>query len=167
MEDLARAAGISRQGLYLHFDTKEALFKAAVLRLVGDLRAAWQSALEREGADVGERVAAALEAMHGLAIGEAAAHMNELLETAAALVGPVVDEVERELVVAVARLFTTSGIAADWAAVGLSAKELAENVWAASMGLKYTSPSTAAYRKSMRAVVKMATKGAPATHRRP
>ena len=31
MDDLARAAGLSRQGLYLHFATKEALFKQMVL----------------------------------------------------------------------------------------------------------------------------------------
>ena len=52
MDDLARAAGLSRQGLYLHFPTKETLFKEAVLQLIATTRATSRAALADE-ADLG------------------------------------------------------------------------------------------------------------------
>src|SRR5258708_35954114 len=67
MDDLARAAGLSRQGLYLHFATKEALFKDAVLQLIATSRAAGRAALGREDLDVEERLLGAFEAVHGVA----------------------------------------------------------------------------------------------------
>src|SRR5262245_46989826 len=43
MDEVARAAGVSRQGLYLHFSTKEELFGAAVEHALGaSLEAATQ-----------------------------------------------------------------------------------------------------------------------------
>jgi AcrR family transcriptional regulator len=62
-EDLARAAGLSRQGLYLHFETKESLFKATVLRIVSQSRAKHRAALQRDDLDVEERLLAAFEAL--------------------------------------------------------------------------------------------------------
>src|SRR5688572_25054847 len=48
MDDVARAADISRQGLYLHFPTKEDLFRAATRHaLEGALRAAGDVLAER------------------------------------------------------------------------------------------------------------------------
>src|SRR5271170_5728594 len=68
MDDLARAAGISRQGLYLHFATKEALFKEGVLRLVTASRDAGRAALAREDLSIEERLLGAFEAVHGITI---------------------------------------------------------------------------------------------------
>src|SRR4051812_11136713 len=70
MDDLARAAGLSRQGLYLHFATKDALFKEAVLQVIARTRAAGRAALARDSLDVEERLLGAFEAVHGQAIGE-------------------------------------------------------------------------------------------------
>jgi AcrR family transcriptional regulator len=157
MDDLARAAGLSRQGLYLHFDTKEALFKAAIVRLIAALRSAWRGVLEEEDASTEDRIVGAFETLHGMTLHEpgAAGHMQELLETARSLVGSAVEDLEPELITAVARLLTSSGVAASWVDVGVSAKELAENLWAASSGLKHTCTSAAAYRKGMRTAVKI------------
>src|ERR1700704_4293144 len=65
MEDVARAAGISRQGLYLQFASKEALFRAAVGR---ELHAALAEAfrcLDADGAGLDRRVVLALDAWLG------------------------------------------------------------------------------------------------------
>ncbi len=45
MEDVARAADISRQGLYLHFRDKEALFRAAIGKMIDDGLAALDAEL--------------------------------------------------------------------------------------------------------------------------
>ena len=70
MDDLARAAGLSRQGLYLHFATKEALFKDSVLQLIAASRAAARAALAREGLDLEARLLAMFEAVHAHSIGQ-------------------------------------------------------------------------------------------------
>lgn len=156
MDDLARAAGLSRQGLYLHFPTKEALFKEGVLALVASTRARGREALAREDLDVEERLLGAFEAVHGHAIGEPGAeHMNELLETSVQLVGPVVEEMDQSLVADVARVLRSTGVAAAWKDDGVSAKDLAEHLVAASYGVKHRVPTPAAYRDRMRVAVRL------------
>jgi AcrR family transcriptional regulator len=160
MDDLARAAGLSRQGLYLHFATKEALFKDAVLHLVSSLREAGRAALAREEIGIEERLLAAFEAVHAHAVGQPGAeHMNELLETAAQLVGPVAFEVEQALAGDIAKALRSAGVAAAWREVGVSAKELAEHLCAASHGVKHRVATAADYRDRMRVALKIVCRG--------
>jgi AcrR family transcriptional regulator len=160
MDDLARAAGLSRQGLYLHFATKEALFKEAVVYTIEAMRGAARSALAGEKLSVEERLLGAFEAVHAHAIGQAgAAHVNELLDAAAALVGPVVDELEQELASEIVRLLRVSGVAARWKDAGVSAKDLASTLYSTSLGLKHSLTSPAAYRDRMRVAVQIACRG--------
>lgn len=160
MDDLARAAGLSRQGLYLHFATKEALFKDAVLHLIASTREAGQAALAREELDVEERLLAAFEAVHGHMIGHPGAeHLSELLETARQLVGPVVDEMETTLAAGVARVLRSAGVAARWKEIGASAKDLAEHLCATSYGVKHRVATMAEYRDRMRVAVRIVCRG--------
>jgi AcrR family transcriptional regulator len=160
MDDLARAAGLSRQGLYLHFATKEALFKEALLQLVATTRAAGRAALARDDLDVEERLVSAFEAVHGQMIGQPGAeHMAELMETAAQLVGSVVDELDQGLVADVARVLRSAGVAARWKEAGIGAKDLAENLCAASAGVKHGVTTAAEYRERMRVAVRIVCRG--------
>jgi AcrR family transcriptional regulator len=160
MDDLARAAGLSRQGLYLHFATKDALFKDAVLQVVATTRAAGRAALGQSELPVEERLLGAFEAVHGLTIGQPGAeNMNELLETAAQLVGPVVDEMERALVADVARLLRSAGVAAGWKEAGIGAKDLAEHLCAVSSGVKHRVSTPGDYREQMRIAVRIVCRG--------
>jgi AcrR family transcriptional regulator len=160
MDDLARAAGLSRQGLYLHYATKEALFEATVLHVVGATRAASRAALAREDASVEDRVLGAFEAIHGHAVGQAGGdHWNELLETTGKLVGPVVGELESSIIGDVARVLRAAGVAARWKRVGVSVKELAETLYSTSTGVKHRVTTTADYRDRMRTAVRIACAG--------
>jgi AcrR family transcriptional regulator len=157
MDDLARAAGLSRQGLYLHFPTKEALFKETVLRVVTATRAAGRAALSADNVDVEERILTAFEALHGHAIGQPGTeHMNELLETATELMGPVVVELEEAITADIARVLRTSGVAAHWKDRGVSAKDLAEHLYSTSYGVKHRVATPAEYRDRMRVAVHIA-----------
>jgi AcrR family transcriptional regulator len=161
MDDLARAAGLSRQGLYLHFPTKEALFKEAVAALIASTRAAYKAALGRKDLDLPERLLAAFEAAHGHTIGQPGAeNINELLEAATALVGPVVEELDRETTADIARALQKGGVAAAWKRQGLSANALAENLVSTSAGVKHRATSLAEYRDRMRIAVKIVCRGA-------
>ena len=156
MDDLARAAGLSRQGLYLHFKTKDELFKAAVVRLTSAERDKQRAALGRTDLDVDERLLGAFDAMHGQAVGSAwGEHMDELLETAAALVGPIVQQLEAEFVTAIAGILARSGVAAAWKRAGVSARELADHLYATSCGLKHAVKTASEYRARMRIALKI------------
>ena len=162
MDDLARAAGISRQGLYLHFPTKEALFKDALLTLIATTRAAGRAALDREDLGVEERLVAAFEAVHGHAIGQPGAeHMNELLETSVELVGPAIADLEEGIVADIARLLRSSGVAAAWKGDGVTAKDLAEQLYSTSCGVKHRVASAADYRDRMRTAVRIVCRARP------
>ena len=156
MDDLARAAGISRQGLYLHFATKEALFKEAVLHVVSVIRGNAHAALVNEDASLEDRLVAAFEAAHAVAIGQSGGeHITELLETAAALVGPIEAELAAEIIADVALTLKNAGVAAAWKSAGISAKTLAENLYSTSYGIKHRVKTAAEYRASIRVAVRI------------
>jgi len=161
MDDLARAAGLSRQGLYLHFPTKEALFKEAVSTLVASLRAAFRDALARDGLPVEDRLVAAFEAANAHAIERAnAEHLNALLEAATALVGDEIRKLDDDTVADVTKALQRSGVATRWKSTGISAHALAENLCATSAGLKHRVSTAAEYRERMRVAVRLVCRGA-------
>ena len=156
---IAKAAGLSRQGLYLHFATKEALFKDAVASMIAATRAAYKAALARSDVGLEERLLLAFEAAHGHAIGPSAELLNELLEAATELVGPVVDELDRDAAADVARSLQKSGAGACWKRLGLSAQALAEHLLCTSTGAKHRVKSLAEYRERMRVALRLVCRG--------
>ncbi|MCE9573415.1 MAG: TetR/AcrR family transcriptional regulator [Deltaproteobacteria bacterium] len=156
MDDLARAVGLSRQGLYLHFPTKEALFKAAMLGVEATMRAAGRAALADEAAPIEDRLLAMFEAVEGQIVGQIAVeHMTELLETATALLGPVLVERTEAIVAEVARALRAAGVMARWKD-GTTAKDLAEHLCATSYGIKHRVATREEYRARMRLAIRLA-----------
>jgi AcrR family transcriptional regulator len=158
MDDIARAVGISRQGLYLHFPTKEAVFKAMVSRTLESMRTEAGAALSHADHDIEERLLGAFAAMHSKAIG--VEYLGELMATMTALIGPVFREVEKAVVSDVARALDAAGIATRWKEAGVSAKELAGNLSATSEGIKRAVTTPAEYFDRMRVAVRIVCRGA-------
>jgi len=159
MDDLSRAAGLSRQGLYLHFPTKEALFKDAVSSLIATMRAEFHDALAKEDVGIEERLVTAFEDAHAHAIDAGAEHMNELLEAATALVGDELCAMDEATVADVARALSRSGVAARWKAAGVSAHALAAHLHATSAGVKHLVATQNEYRERMRIAVRIVCQG--------
>jgi hypothetical protein len=67
--------------------------------------------------------------------------------------------VERTLVADVARVQRSSGVAAKWKDAGLSAKDVVENLFATSYGVKHRAATTATYREQMRMAVRLVCRG--------
>src|SRR5258708_28156922 len=63
MDDVARAAGVSRQGLYLYFDTKDLLFREALQHLMSHLISAARAAAEDRNLSLRDRLLGAFEAV--------------------------------------------------------------------------------------------------------
>jgi len=98
MEDIAKAAGMSRPALYLHFAGKEAILRALVGLYYARLGNAVEAALA--GAGTPEEVLERAFACHAAAIPDAvlrAAHGEELLDRTAALCGDIFVEGEGRL----------------------------------------------------------------------
>lgn len=155
MDDLARAANLSRQGLYLHYKTKDALFKAAILQLVEASGAAAREALTSDD-DIETRLLAAFTAMHGGMVGQPGSeHLDELQATILQIVGPVVAEMEDGVIADLARALRSAGVSAQWKDAGVTAKDLAQHLYTASCGVKHRVQTAAEYRDHMRVAVRI------------
>ncbi|WP_079152866.1 TetR/AcrR family transcriptional regulator [Streptomyces malaysiensis] len=159
MDDVARAADISRQGLYLHFKTKNALFRAVVAQMLDDLRGATWQALGRTDHTVEERLAGAFEAFHAVTVEIVDRETYaETLRAAQAFAAAPMNRLEHDLVTDVAALLTQSGRANAWEAAGLSATDVAQHLFDASAGAKYESASLDEYRRRLRVSVRVVTR---------
>lgn len=160
MDDLARAAGLSRQGLYLHYATKEALFRAVTTYVLEKTREAGETMLRDGSLDVEQKLVGAYEAMHAALIGTVQGeHMDELVRAAGELLGPVVPELEDAMNGEVATVLKKSGVAARWKDAGITAKDLAAQLDATSRGLKHSVKDVAEYRAKMTVAVRLVCRG--------
>ncbi|MCR6476103.1 TetR/AcrR family transcriptional regulator [Variovorax sp. ZS18.2.2] len=165
MDDLARAAGISRQGVYLHFTSKDELFKEAVTWFAQRGIAAMRAALAKEDLPIEERLIGAFAALHAQNDGSQMSleHMSEIVATARELVGPVLEEFDLVVPKELARAIQSAGAAVPWRAAGLTAKSLAQHLFAASHGLKHYAKTPAEYQAGIRIAVRLVCGGpAPA-----
>jgi TetR/AcrR family transcriptional regulator, regulator of autoinduction and epiphytic fitness len=95
VDELARAAGLSKQGLYLHFESKEELLAAAADRYFGEGLRLVTEALQRPGVPLEPRLIDAMDAWFGRHL----AHFNpatlEVVEPRDAAATAKTDEVKR------------------------------------------------------------------------
>ena len=137
MDEVARAAQISRQGLYLHFATKEELFRAAVQNLLeGTLRAA-TAVLHDASLPLDARLVRALDEGFGRFAGKANPDALDLAEASRELLGTMVEEHENLFAEALARALRASRAMAAYKPAGLTARQLADTLIVTASGLKH------------------------------
>lgn len=154
MDEVARAAGVSRQGLYLHFTAKEELFRSAVEHA---LSTALSAALDRLGdgsASLEERLVGAFDEWVGRYAGAMGAEASDLMDASGALLGPMLAEHEERFIEAVSKAIRASGLTPAHRAAGLTARQLAETLNATARGLKHGVPSRDAFGKGMEVAVR-------------
>src|SRR3954471_21741019 len=92
MDEIARSADISRQGLYLHFANKDALFRAAVRQELDTALGDVSRCLNEERVGLERRVVAALDAWLGRYVGSMlASDIGNLIQNPAVQLGDMVD----------------------------------------------------------------------------
>ena len=160
LEEVARAAGISRQGLYLHFSSKDVLFRAAVELLLNSSLARAQAALTEAGTPIEARLLKAFEGLHGdyLDATFQTPHRIELMETSGRLVGDLVASQEAAFQRELAAAIEGSGVAEAWRATKLTATQLAQTLSTVANGVKHravpgASPSRSDYLEQVRAAI--------------
>src|SRR3954467_14783501 len=97
MDEIAQAADISRQGLYLHFASKDALFRAAVRRELDTALGEASRCLDEVGVGLERRVVAALDAWLGRYVGSRLApDIGNLLHHPTMQLGDIVEPARAE-----------------------------------------------------------------------
>ena len=160
MDDIARAAGVSRQGLYLYFDTKDLLFREALQHLVSHLISAARAAAEDGNLSLRDRLLGAFEAVHCSAFHNASREdALELLQSAQSAAGALLVQLERDLMGIAAALLAEAGVADRWEEAGVTVAELSEQLLMTAKGITGSVETLAAYRERMLTAIRIVMRG--------
>jgi len=131
------AAGVSRQGLYLYFDTKDFLFREALQYLVSHYISTARSMAEDGNLSLRDRLLGVFEAVHGTAFQSASPeHAFELLQSAQSADGALLVQLDRDLMGIVGALLAGAGVADRWEEAGVTVAELSEQLLMSAKGIK-------------------------------
>ncbi len=154
MDEVARAAGVSRQGLYLQFADKEALFRKAVeYKLARQLSAALL-ALSSQERDLESRLIAACDEWAGRAVGTLGGDAADLM-CASSLAGATLADYQRQFEKALADAVADSSLLAFCNASGISAADVATALHATARGLKHSSQSRSEFVRGITAAARL------------
>src|ERR1700732_2993373 len=108
MDEVARAANVSRQGLYLQFANKEELFRRAVEHSLNRQLKAAVAALSRQEDGLEARLIAACDAWAGRFVGSLGSDAADLMCASTSLAGSTLTHYETQFELAVARAIADS-----------------------------------------------------------
>ena len=94
VDDLAAAAGISKQGLYLHFSSKEEVFLAGLQRYLDDCLSRVQQELTKPGSSLLDRLVSAMDAWFGRHLATFTPESFDVIEASKLLAGDRLKEYE-------------------------------------------------------------------------
>lgn len=153
MEDIARAVGLSRSALYLHFRNKEDIFRSLTHRHFDTSMAGMEAALHRPGQTEEEALFAAFVAKDGplMEMIFATPHGEELLDAGMSAVPDLVKTASARAAEVLCRWLQARGLPPDLG----SAQGLAEMMVAALMGLKSTARSLDELRTAQRQLARV------------
>jgi AcrR family transcriptional regulator len=143
---VARAARISRPGLYFLFSSKEALFRAAVTQALERDIAAVEHALADTGRPLQERLVEAFDQWAGRYIGPLARDVAAVIEDHPDLLGEIAETAPRRF-----EELLTEAIAAETGRE--AALPVAQTMISASIGLKHQAASREFYLARLKAAV--------------
>ncbi|MDQ0956453.1 AcrR family transcriptional regulator [Streptomyces sp. B4I13] len=142
MQDVARAAGMSRAALYLHFASKEDLFRAGSRRAHSRALGEVDTALTQQG-DVLSRIDAAVTAYFGGLLTQisSSVHGGEVLDASLDVAGDIVSEAHAALVARLASALHTAAAAGEvqFSTSDATAEDIVLLLLAVADGLKKTS----------------------------
>ncbi|HST83414.1 MAG TPA: helix-turn-helix domain-containing protein [Kineosporiaceae bacterium] len=150
MQDIARAAGMSRAALYLHFASKEDLFRAGSRRAHDRALELVDASLAEQG-DALSRVDAAMAVYFGELMAQisSSVHGKELFDASLDITGDIVGEAQAALVARLVSALDAAAAAGEvrFSTVDATAEDIALLLLAVADGLKTTSADPAIWRE--------------------
>jgi AcrR family transcriptional regulator len=155
MEEVAQAAGVSRQGLYLQFANKEELFRKALEHSLSSKLKEAAAALSRGEESLELRIIAACNAWSGRFVGSLGADAADLMCASTSLAGATLAHYEGQFESALTRAIADSPLAGFCTTAGMSPGDLARTLHATARGLKQRSASREEFVKGMTVAARM------------
>ena len=155
MDEVARAAGVSRQGLYLLFADKEELFRKALTHKLARQLGSAVLALSRMGDPLEVRLIAACDVWAGQFIGTVGADAADLMCASTSLAGDTLAHYEALFEDALARAIEASPLRSFCTAAGVTPTDAAKALHATARGLKQGAHSRQEFARGMAAAARM------------
>jgi len=139
MEEVARAAGFSRQGVYFYYSTKEALFRGTILYVYESRLKEAGNVLADRSLSLRERLGKALDAWYGRYIGTVQAAASDLVESSGLHAAEIVKTFEERLDAMLVRaLSAEKELTRAYRSVKVHPAQIARVLHATAQGLKDT-----------------------------
>lgn len=155
MDEVARAAGVSRQGLYLQFANKEELFRRALEYSLNHQLTAAVAALARTEESLERRLIAACDAWAGRFVGDLGSDATDLMCASTSLAGATLMRYERGFEAAVTRAIADSPLERFCATAEVQPADVARVLHATARGLKQSSASREEFVTGMTVAARM------------
>ena len=155
MDEVARAAGVSRQGLYLLFADKEELFRKAISYKLSRQLSAAIIELSDPLAPLESRLISACDEWGGRSVGLFAGDAADLMCAGTTLAGATVAHYESEFEHALTQALVESPLANFCAKVGVQPSDVARTLLATVRGLKHSCKSRQEFVQQMTAAARM------------
>jgi AcrR family transcriptional regulator len=155
MDDVARAAGVSRQGLYLQFSNKEELFRRALQHSLSSQLIAAVDVLSRQGSNLEERLIGACDEWSGRFVGTLGTDAADLMCAGTSLAGETLKTYAAQFETALAEALANSPMAMVCKNVGVCTMEAARALHATARGLKQTCSSRQEFRQGITVAVRI------------
>jgi AcrR family transcriptional regulator len=170
MDEIARVARVSRQGLYLNFADKQDLFRACVQHHYAGALSAARIALLDKQRSINERLVAAFDEWLGRYVSIQEADTSALLADVTKFTGSIMSDHEQQFEQAVAKAITNSPLKGAYAPAGLTPTQLARTLHATARGVKEVATSREDFVERVAVAVRVLCtqirERAPATRRR-
>jgi TetR/AcrR family transcriptional regulator, regulator of autoinduction and epiphytic fitness len=156
MDEVARSADISRQGLYLYFEGKEALFRAAVRQELNTALSEACRCLGEEDVGLEDRVVAALDAWMGRFVGSMlASDIGNMLENSAMQLGDMATEFSAAFEAHLSSTIAAATTKSDRRQLGVTPEEIAGTLHAVGKGWKFQVDSRAEFVANVTTAVRL------------
>lgn len=156
MDEVARSAQVSRQGLYLHFATKEDLFREVVRDHFERSRERAQAALADESRPIEDRLLDAFDAWLGPAVGQKDSCRAELIETAQSLFWAMIEHQINSFIATVGAAVEASPPLVQLAGdLGMAPRDVALTLDATAHGFKLLCDTREEFRERMTRAIRL------------
>jgi AcrR family transcriptional regulator len=148
LEDVAREAGISRQGLYLHFSSKDELFSATIDYALSMQLEAAEKALSN-GSSILSSLLKACDEWAGRHIGQGTSDADDLAASSTAISGDLMKQFTARFEALLTSAISSSTMMASLKNNGLTSCDVAKTIYLLTAGIKTTSRTREEFRQSL------------------